>query len=83
MSILLLTPSFFVPHESEINQALEEQFLLVYHGECTWQDVEVMTPFERDWFLNRLLDEKEKEKEARANAEAKARAKQTPRSRLR
>ena len=43
---------------------LECEFLLVYHGHFSLNDVEEMAAKERDWFLDRLVKEKKTEQEA-------------------
>jgi hypothetical protein len=46
---------------SNYNDLLEQQFILHYFGNWTWQDVESMPVDERIWQIKRLEKQKEKE----------------------
>lgn len=52
----------YMPTEQE-EEELEKRFFCLYHLKMQWSEYDMLTPFERDWVIQRFLHQKKMEKE--------------------
>ncbi len=50
------------PTEQE-EEELERRFFCLYHLKMQWSEYDMLTPFERDWVIQRFIHQKKMEKE--------------------